>query len=57
MYAAPFTRNPGLRLPLAEEFHSRELTLPLHPKMETGDVERVVAALADALRMTRGAAA
>ncbi|WP_202968875.1 MULTISPECIES: DegT/DnrJ/EryC1/StrS family aminotransferase [unclassified Pseudonocardia] len=36
-------------LPKTEEFHDRELTLPLHPRLTPGDVERVVAALAGAL--------
>jgi dTDP-4-amino-4,6-dideoxygalactose transaminase len=42
-------RFPGLHLPLTEEFSTRELTVPLHPKMQMEDVERVVDALADAL--------
>ncbi|CUA87462.1 dTDP-4-amino-4,6-dideoxygalactose transaminase [Chelatococcus sambhunathii] len=37
-------------LPVTEEFASRELTLPLHPKMTAADVEHVVNALATALR-------
>jgi dTDP-4-amino-4,6-dideoxygalactose transaminase len=37
------------RLPHTEEFASRELTLPLHPKMTAVDVERVADALARAL--------
>jgi dTDP-4-amino-4,6-dideoxygalactose transaminase len=44
-------RYPGLCLPLSEAFHRRELTLPLHPKMEDADVFRVVDALEDALVM------
>jgi dTDP-4-amino-4,6-dideoxygalactose transaminase len=40
---------PTLRLEQTEDFGSREVTLPLHPKMEPIDVERVVAALACAL--------
>jgi len=39
---------PDLRLPKTEEFSRRELTLPLHPGMDDGHVERVVAALAAA---------
>ena len=42
-------RGPSIRLPLTEEFHRRELTLPLHPKMEDADVQRVVQALESAL--------
>lgn len=42
-------RVPGLSLPLTEEFHRRELTLPLHPKMDESDVELVVATLENAL--------
>jgi dTDP-4-amino-4,6-dideoxygalactose transaminase len=44
-------RYPGVRLPLSEAFHRRELTLPLHPKMGEADVIRVVNALEDALVM------
>jgi dTDP-4-amino-4,6-dideoxygalactose transaminase len=39
------------RLPVTEKFSSRELTLPLHPKMEDTDVERVTGALK---RIVRG---
>lgn len=42
-------RAPGIRLPLSEEFHRRELTLPLHPKMDAADVGVVVRALDHAL--------
>jgi dTDP-4-amino-4,6-dideoxygalactose transaminase len=42
-------RFPGVKLPRTEEFCRRELTLPLHPKMTRQDVDRVTAALADAL--------
>ena len=42
------SRLPDLRLPKTEEFSRRELTLPLHPGMADGHVERVVAALAAA---------
>lgn len=42
------SRLPDLRLPKTEEFSRRELTLPLHPGMDDGHVERVVAALAAA---------
>ena len=34
-------RDPDVRLPVTELFSSRELTLPLHPKMEDWQVERV----------------
>ncbi|MBP2291278.1 DegT/DnrJ/EryC1/StrS family aminotransferase [Azospirillum rugosum] len=42
-------RCPDVALPLTEEFARRELTLPLHPKMEDAQVDTVVQALADAL--------
>jgi dTDP-4-amino-4,6-dideoxygalactose transaminase len=37
-------------LPQTEAFAGRELTLPLHPKLEDGDVETVAEALAAALK-------
>jgi dTDP-4-amino-4,6-dideoxygalactose transaminase len=37
--------NPGVHLPVTEGFASRELTLPLHPKMEDAQVEHVTRAL------------
>lgn len=43
------SRFPSVVLPTTEEFCRRELTLPLHPKMEERDVETVAAALAEAL--------
>jgi dTDP-4-amino-4,6-dideoxygalactose transaminase len=43
------SRFPSVRLPQTEEFALRELTLPLHPKMEEWHVETVVQALAQAL--------
>jgi dTDP-4-amino-4,6-dideoxygalactose transaminase len=43
---------PDLQLKQTENFGSRELTLPLHPKMEPIDVERVVTVLARALDAT-----
>jgi dTDP-4-amino-4,6-dideoxygalactose transaminase len=43
------SRFPSVRLPKTEEFCRRELTLPLHPKLEERDVETVVGALAEAL--------
>lgn len=42
-------RFPGVELPRTEEFAARELTLPLHPKMEPSQVRHVVKALARAL--------
>jgi dTDP-4-amino-4,6-dideoxygalactose transaminase len=46
-----FYRNrlPSLSLPRTEQFAQRELTIPLHPKMEERQVETVVAALANAV--------
>ncbi|WP_448188657.1 DegT/DnrJ/EryC1/StrS family aminotransferase [Azospirillum sp. sgz301742] len=46
-------RFPGVHLPLTEEFARRELTLPLHPRMEERDVETVTQALARALASQR----
>lgn len=43
------TLVPDVRLPATEDFAARELTLPLHPGLEAGDVERVIAALAEVL--------
>jgi dTDP-4-amino-4,6-dideoxygalactose transaminase len=40
---------PSVRLPNTEEFCRRELTLPLHPRLEERDVERVVCVLSEAL--------
>lgn len=40
---------PDTRLPRTEDFARRELTLPLHPRMTTLDVRRVVVALTAAL--------
>lgn len=40
---------PELALPRTEDFARRELTLPLHPRMSTLDVDKVVDALAAAL--------
>ncbi len=42
-------RSFGTRLPHTEEFAARELTLPLHPKMEMWQVEFVLGSLAEAL--------
>jgi len=43
-----FYRNrfPSVHLPLTEEFAERELTLPLHPRMNAEHVEHVASALA-----------
>jgi UDP-4-amino-4,6-dideoxy-N-acetyl-beta-L-altrosamine transaminase len=43
------TRNSALDLPGARAYYERCLSLPLHPSMEPGDVERVVTALRAAL--------
>jgi dTDP-4-amino-4,6-dideoxygalactose transaminase len=40
---------PGYHLPQTEEFARRELTLPLHPRMSSADVDFVSEALAAAL--------
>lgn len=42
-------RFPGVRLRVTEEFSSREITLPLHPCLKEGDVERVVGALQESV--------
>jgi dTDP-4-amino-4,6-dideoxygalactose transaminase len=39
-------RFPDTSLPITEAFSGRELTLPLHPSLDAGDVTRVVEALA-----------
>jgi dTDP-4-amino-4,6-dideoxygalactose transaminase len=44
------SRFPSVSLPNTEEFCRRELTLPLHPKLEERDVEWIACALAEALR-------
>jgi dTDP-4-amino-4,6-dideoxygalactose transaminase len=46
-----FYRNlyPDVKLWRTEAFSDHELTLPLHPRMEQADVERVSSALAEAL--------
>ena len=51
IHALSFYRGMGsmVHLPETEEFAQRELTLPLHPKMDETDVTRVVSALAAAL--------
>ena len=45
-YQATF---PNVSLPETEDFASRELTLPLHPKMQDAHVDLVTRAVADAL--------
>lgn len=50
-------RWAGLKLPLCEAFHRRELTLPLHPGMSDMDVDRVAGALEAALETAREATA
>jgi dTDP-4-amino-4,6-dideoxygalactose transaminase len=42
-------RCPGVRLSKTEDYAQRELTLPLHPRMNGTQVERVAIALANAL--------
>jgi dTDP-4-amino-4,6-dideoxygalactose transaminase len=44
------SRFPSVSLPRTEAFCRRELTLPLHPKLEEQDVDRVVHALVEAVR-------
>ncbi len=46
-------RFPDVSLPRTEEFARRELTLPLHPKMEERDVATVTQALLHALSCQR----
>jgi dTDP-4-amino-4,6-dideoxygalactose transaminase len=43
-------RFGGVRLPHTEAFSRRELTLPLHPALGPADLDRVVEALAAAVR-------
>jgi dTDP-4-amino-4,6-dideoxygalactose transaminase len=45
-------RLPALSLPLTEEFADRELTLPLHPKMSTSDVDHVSRSLEHIVQRT-----
>ena len=51
VYRQPYYRelNPGLRLPGADEYYRRTLSLPLFPSMTDEDPARVVTALASAL--------
>jgi dTDP-4-amino-4,6-dideoxygalactose transaminase len=45
-----YRRSYGqISLPNTERFSERQLTLPLHPGLSAGDVDRVVAALSRAL--------
>lgn len=44
------SRFRAVRLPVTEEFAACELSLPLHPRMQATDVERVVFSLAGALK-------
>ena len=46
------SRYPDVSLPVTETYARRELTLPLHPKMDDHDVDRVVASLATAVHET-----
>ena len=46
-------RWPDVALPYTEQFATRELTLPLHPKLDEEDVGRVADAFAGALREAR----
>jgi UDP-4-amino-4,6-dideoxy-N-acetyl-beta-L-altrosamine transaminase len=51
VYRQPFYRefDPELRLPGADEYYRRTLSLPLFPSMKDEDPARVIAALADAV--------
>jgi dTDP-4-amino-4,6-dideoxygalactose transaminase len=53
VHALSLYRNgsPAVRLPRTEEFAARELTLPLHPKLQERQVEAVARALATALSL------
>ena len=42
-------RFPSVRLPQTEEYARRQLTLPLHPRMDASHVDRVATALTTAL--------
>jgi dTDP-4-amino-4,6-dideoxygalactose transaminase len=44
-----YRQRASLSLPITDDFARRQLTLPLHPRMDDGAVAVVVAALADAL--------
>jgi dTDP-4-amino-4,6-dideoxygalactose transaminase len=47
-------RHPNLTVPNTEEFSARELTLPLHPKMTSADVEHVVESLTRIIKHKNG---
>ncbi len=44
-------RFPNVSLPRTEDFANRELTLPLHPKLEERHVDKITRALADVLSL------
>ena len=48
---------PNVYLPRTEDFARRQLTLPLHPKMEEGHVEQIATALGTALQQAIGSSA
>ena len=52
-----YRRAEGPALPITEAVAAREVTLPLYPGMSAGDVEVVVAAVAEALDVARAAGA
>lgn len=52
IHLQPFYRDMGFapgQFPVAEDYYSRAITLPLHPLLSSEDLDRVVAALTDAL--------
>jgi dTDP-4-amino-4,6-dideoxygalactose transaminase len=52
IHLQPFYRARGFEpgdFPKAEAYYARAITLPLHPQMTDGDVDRVVECLAEAL--------
>ena len=53
MHRQPYYRDRygDLSLPGAEAWYARCLSLPLYPGMADGDVEKVVGALRDVLRL------
>ena len=59
VHLQPFYRakNPSLRLPGAEAYYARALSLPLFPGMTDAEVDRVVAALCRATGISEAAAA
>jgi UDP-4-amino-4,6-dideoxy-N-acetyl-beta-L-altrosamine transaminase len=55
VYLHPHYAQLGYRqglCPNAEDFYSRAVTIPLHPSMDDGDVDRVVATVAEVARWT-----